>query len=198
MNFKIFFLSIFILLILNCGTKERMDFIYIQPIGEIKYTTLQDIKSHLEDEFKVKVKIAKAIELPANAYNLKRKQYHSTTILYGLEEIFPLDAQRMLGVVDVDLYVPQLNFVFGQANPLTKVAIISLLRLHQEYYGLPQDNEIFTIRAIKEAVHELGHTYGLDHCKNIRCVMRFSNSIIDTDNKSYNFCVECLSRLKVK
>jgi archaemetzincin len=197
MCFKILFIFIFILLIANCGGKEdKMYFIYLQPIGEIDTKILQDIKSHIEKEFKVEVKIAKPIELPNNAYNLKRRQYHSTTILYKLEEIFPLDADRILGIVDVDLYVPQLNFVFGEANTVTKVAIISLCRLHQEYYGLPEDNEIFTLRTIKEAVHELGHTYGLRHCKDIRCVMHFSNSLIDTDNKSYNFCDSCLDKLK--
>jgi len=190
-NFKILYLAIFILLISNCGSKKQMHFIYLQPMGEIETKILQNIKSHLEEEFKIEVKIAPTINLPNYAYHPQRKQYHSTTILRKLEEIFPHDASRVLGIVDVDLYVPQLNFVFGEANSVTKVAVISLCRLHQEYYGLTPENKIFILRAIKEGVHELGHTYGLGHCKNKRCVMFFSNSLIDTDIKSYNFCKIC-------
>jgi archaemetzincin len=97
--------------------------------------------------------------------------------------------EKVLGIVDLDLYVPELNFVFGEASQ--RAAVISLARLRQEFYNLPQDQSLFHKRALTEAVHELGHTYGLGHCGNPLCVMFFSNSLIDTDRKGSKFCPKC-------
>jgi archaemetzincin len=101
--------------------------------------------------------------------------------------------EKILGIVDYDLYVPELNFVLGEASQRT--AVISLTRLRQEFYNLPQNRSLFQKRALIEAVHELGHTYGLGHCGNPLCVMFFSNSLIDTDRKGSEFCPKCGSKL---
>ena len=85
------------------------------------------------------------------------------------------DWQRLLGITDVDLYTPDLNFVFGEAD--AKVAVFSLSRLHAT------DHDRFVRRAATEAIHELAHTYGLSHCSNSRCVMWFSNTLDETDRK---------------
>ena len=100
-----------------------------------------------------------------------------------------LPAEKWLGVVDVDLYTPGLNFVFGQAQMGGPAAVIALPRLRQGFYGLPDDEALFHQRAVKEAVHELGH------CRNPRCVMSFSNSLHDVDRKERDFCPSC--RLKL-
>jgi predicted Zn-dependent protease len=103
--------------------------------------------------------------------------------------------ERILGIVDVDLFAPSLNFVFGEADLLHGVAVISLFRLRPENYGLPASANLLQERALKEAIHELGHTYGLMHCNHYRCVMHFSNSLPDTDRKSHQFCRRCGSSL---
>jgi len=103
--------------------------------------------------------------------------------------------ERVVGIADVDLYVPRLSFVFGEADVGSGTAIISLCRLRQEYYGLAPDEALFLERATKEIVHELGHTFGLGHCPNDRCVMHFSNSLADTDLKNAQFCNRCRPRI---
>jgi archaemetzincin len=131
---------------------------------------------------------------PDYALNEERNQYLSTAIVRTImkqKEFSPYE--RILGIVDHDLYVPELNFVFGEAS--RKVAVISLIRLRQEFYGLPEDKNLFHKRVLTEAVHELGHTYGLNHCTNPRCVMFFSNSLLDTDRKGSNFCPSCQNKL---
>jgi len=103
--------------------------------------------------------------------------------------------ERVVGVADVDLYVSRLNFVFGEADVGSGTTIVSLCRLRQEYYGLAPDGVLFLERATKEIVHEVGHTFGLGHCPNNKCVMHFSNSLADTDLKEAHFCDKCRPRI---
>jgi archaemetzincin len=101
----------------------------------------------------------------------------------------------MLALVDLDLYVPGLNFVFGLADLPGRRAVVALPRLREGFYGGQDDAEVFLTRVTKEAVHELGHTFGLQHCTNRRCVMVFSNSLEDTDRKEQTFCSACRTQV---
>lgn len=132
------------------------------------------------------------------AYHPRRKQYSSSTILDGLKTIKNKECDRLLTIVDVDLYMPELNFVFGEADFQVKIAVISTVRLPRRFYGLPKDNQLFLERVTKEAIHELGYTYGLPHCSDQKCMMHFSNSLRDTDFKSYSFFQNCKKKLELK
>jgi archaemetzincin len=98
--------------------------------------------------------------------------------------------------MDVDVFVSNLNFVFGEAECPGKTALISLWRLKPEFYGKASDMELFVERCTKEAVHEVGHTLSLKHCSNPFCVMYFSNSIFDTDRKQSLFCNKCFLKVE--
>ncbi len=150
----------------------------IQPLGELGRDTpvvLEFLRKSLEKLFG-DCEVLEVAELPAHAYNPARDQYNSTAILESLKP--ELECDVVLGVVEADLYADNLNFVFGEAELLGRRAVISLARLRPEFYGLPPDSDLLKLRALKEAVHEIGHVLGLRHCPN-ECVMRFSNSIIE-------------------
>jgi archaemetzincin len=103
---------------------------------------------------------------------------------------------KIISICDRDAYSGNLNFVFGEASSLGgQVAAISLPRLRPEFYGLESNEQILNDRIVKEAIHELGHAFGLIHCNNKRCVMHFSNSLSDTDYKSRTFCENCKNKL---
>jgi archaemetzincin len=130
------------------------------------------------------------LPLRGDAFDKKRRQYRSNIILSEVQgyAVKKASLNRVLGVVDADIFVPELNFVFGEAACPGKAALISLWRLKPEFYGEPPNMEVFLERAVKEAVHEVGHTLGLRHCSRSSCVMHFSNSISDTDIKQSVFC----------
>ena len=168
--------------------------ILLVPIGEIDKKVIERLQADLEKIFHTLVEAGQGMPHPDYAYNKKRNQYLSTAILKTLmEQREYMTYEKVLGVVDQDLYVPELNFVFGEAGQ--QAAVISLTRLRQEFYRLPQDQNLYYKRILTEAVHELGHTYGLGHCRNPHCVMFFSNSLKDTDRKGPEFCPECKIKL---
>jgi archaemetzincin len=168
--------------------------ILLVAVGEIDRSVVDWLRNDLTKVFNKKVFIGKGMSEPDYAYNRKRKQYLSTAILNAIMEQKEVALyEKTLGIVDHDLFVPELNFVFGQASP--KAAIISLTRLGQTFYHLPEDQNLFHQRVLTEAVHELGHTYGLGHCENSKCVMFFSNSLMDTDRKGSEFCPNCKGKL---
>jgi archaemetzincin len=103
----------------------------------------------------------------------------------------PRDASRVLGVTDVDLAIPMLSFLFGQAQFDGPIAVVSLCRLHQEFYGLPPQDGLLRERAVKEVLHELGHTFGLVHCAETACVMSLATHIELVDIKAEQYCPRC-------
>jgi len=130
-------------------------------------------------------------------YSNDRHQYHSTEILKLLLPFGAGNQDHILGIMDEDIYIPILTFVFGEAQLGGRCALISGHRLHQEFYGLPEDETLYLNRCEKEAVHELGHTLGLKHCQNFECVMRYANSVEDIDTKRNIFCPSCSKRLGI-
>jgi archaemetzincin len=173
-----------------------MEGIVIIPIDKIDTEVLQVISEALQKAFHCRTEIHHEISVPRDAFDTNRQQYHSTVTLKKVTSLKPDKYTRALGVIDADLYVPELNFVFGEADIYTGVAaIISLTRLRQEFYGLHQDKKLFHLRTVKEAIHEIGHTYGLSHCQNPHCIMYFSSTIRDTDKKGPGFCTTCREKL---
>ncbi len=173
--------------------KERQ--ILIVPVGPVDTGTLAALGPALRVVFQFPVKTGTTLSVPVEAYDYMRRQYHSTFLLNTLIPLRSPDVYRVLGVIDEDLFVPKLNFVFGEADMESGVAVISLARLRPEIYGHPPDNRLFFERAVKEAVHELGHTFGMGHCPDVRCIMFFSNSLEDTDRKGPSFCPACKGKL---
>jgi len=124
-------------------------------------------------------------------FSKERQQYHSTRILAKLLPFAKGHSNLILGIVDVDIYIPIFTYLFGEAQLGQQCALISVYRLRQQFYGLPEDKTLFLQRCEKEAVHELGHTLGLIHCPNFECVMHYGHTIDDIDLKRNIFCPDC-------
>lgn len=158
----------------------------IQPFGHIEEKTIRHLKKGLAVFFE-EIIVAEEIYVPEEAYNAYRDQYLVDTFMEILKGV---KGEKVLGVVDRDIYSPELNFIFGQGRINGKRCIIALERLRED-----STRKKFNDRVLKEAVHELGHTWGLHHCENMKCVMHFSNTLDDTDSKTSGFCKKCEARL---
>ncbi|UCC19215.1 MAG: archaemetzincin family Zn-dependent metalloprotease [Promethearchaeota archaeon] len=176
-------------------------------IGQVDQSILDKLKKELElsfINFKLSIDpLKEIISLEPSEYNTNRLQYNASKILNRIIN-YELNKKsfRILGIIDEDIFTNSLNFVFGLAmspkGKLSKklvVALISITRLREKFYRRAENKKIFELRVLKEAIHELGHTFNLGHCKNF-CIMRFSNSLADTDKKSSKFCDVCLKKLQ--
>ena len=178
------------------------DIIYLQKIGGIEKSILLTLKKRLKKVFKgfhIKFKVFRKILLLTDAeYGSEKKQYESELILDKIiSHLKEKDYFRGLGIMNEDAYSEGKNFVFGSAYKLKtdkRVAFVSILRLSEKFYNRSEDREKLNIRLLKEAIHELGHTFGLKHCKN-DCVMRFSKDLAEANKKPPKYCKSCSTQL---
>ncbi|HVN49695.1 MAG TPA: archaemetzincin family Zn-dependent metalloprotease [Bacteroidota bacterium] len=169
-----------------------MSSILIVPIRPVDHAELASLAGPLEASFHLPAAIEERNYLdPSFALDSYRSQFNSTAIIVKLLERFPHFDGKILGITAVDLFVPVLTYVFGEAQLDGKAAVVSTFRLREEFFGLDADPKLERTRLLKEAIHELGHTFGLIHCRNYDCVMHSSTSVEEVDLKPTDFCEDC-------
>jgi archaemetzincin len=152
----------------------------------------------LERTFHVPVRPRNRWFDPEVAYDISRGQYNSRALLKLLLDDPVEEATKVIGVTGVDLFTPVLTYVFGEAQLDGRVAVVSYHRLRPEVYGLAEDERLVFSRLRTEAVHELGHTFGLLHCRDASCVMHASTYVEEIDLKTSDFCTGCLRLLATR
>src|SRR5579864_2224747 len=171
-----------------------MKLLHILPIGNVDEGLLKDLWPAIEETFRIPCKVLPLRLDPEFAFHGERQQYHSSEILRRVQSFLTPDSWRILGISAVDLYIPILTFVFGEAQMGGPCAVVSSHRLRQEFYGLQPDRDLLRERLLKESVHEIGHTLQLTHCDDYRCAMASSHAVEWIDLKDNTLCPHCLSR----
>lgn len=147
-------------------------------------------------EFGYTVKIKEVHADLSKFYNPDRRQYNGDLLLREVDAMSDPGSIKSIGLFSVDLFIPILTFIFGQAQLGGKTAIASLFRLSNEHYGIKADDAQLAERFSKEIIHELGHTFGLIHCHTPSCVMRSSTYVEDIDQKKVHFCPSCKTMIE--
>lgn len=174
-----------------------MAFIYIVPIKAADRFWREPLEAGIHRTFGIETRFVTDWQINlAKTYDSARDQYNSSGILIQLIENPPADAVKILGVAEVDLCIPILTFVFGEAQLDGIGSVVSLRRLNNKFYGLPEDQMLLIERLVKESIHELGHTFGLVHCAYPACVLNASTYVEDIDQKSEEFCPQCRQELQ--
>jgi len=154
---------------------------------------LEDLAAHVSRVFERTVRVDTVPERPGDAYDARRRQFSSGRILQWLVGRLPEDGSKVLGVTDVDLFMPVLTFVYGEAQLGGRAAVVSMARLLDER---GPRSAVVVARLAKEAVHELGHTFGLLHCETNPCVMSRSSNLVQVDRKGTTLCHDCQVRYR--
>ncbi len=168
-----------------------MSVIYLAASPEVDVLTYEAIHERVGMAFGFPVRRLAVLRDLAYAHDPKRAQYSSTHVLHEVAALGPNDAVATLAIVDKDLFIPMLTYVFGQAQLGGRAAVMSLTRLRPEFYGAPPDRALLHKRAATEAMHELGHAMGLTHCPEPDCAMSLATVIEQVDAKRPSFCPAC-------
>ena len=175
-----------------------MNTVQLLRVGKVDVSLLEDLRSNLPRCFHVACEIFPKVLDPTPAYHAERQQYHSSEILRRMQSMLRPQDWRLLAIAEVDLYIPILKYVFGEAQMSGRCAVVSVHRLRQEFYGLERDDALLGQRLMKEAVHELGHTLELRHCQDYRCVMASSHAVEWIDLRETAPCDSCRFQLESK
>jgi len=165
------------------------------PFGNVRKKYLDFVKESLEIIFGETVHMDPPGPLPKKGFNSKRGQFDSIVFLENL--LIGIEADGIsLGLTAEDIYTERMNFIFGHAQVGGHAAIVSLKRLDPEFYGQKEDVDLMKERILKEVLHEVGHVLGRKHCNVEGCVMTFSSTVFDVDEKSQEFCEKCIKALE--
>lgn len=175
----------------------KPDNITLISFGSFEKRLLPEIADDIARETGIPVFCKEGFIDVGDFFNPERKQYDGNKLLSEIESQYATDTGKTIALFNVDLFIPILTFIYGQAFLNGRCGIVSGYRLRNEKYGLATDDQIYTRRLIKEIVHELGHTFGLKHCLNPVCVMRSSTYVEDIDQKSGSFCPKCREEQKM-
>jgi archaemetzincin len=171
--------------------------ITILSFGYFEKDFLEKIAEAVKREFLLSVNIKETHFDLSEFYDPGRRQYNGDNLLKAIDALFSPDSSKTMGLFSVDLFIPILTYIFGQAFLGGRTGIASLYRLSNERYGMEMDENLLLERFKKEVIHEFGHTFGLIHCHVPTCVMRASTYVEDIDQKDQNLCIKCREEIGI-
>lgn len=169
--------------------------ITLVSVGYIEEIYLRSVVEATCREFSLPVVVKEGFIDITEYFDPTRRQYNGSKLLKEIDASYGSDNSKTVGLFSIDLFIPILTFIFGQAYLNGRSAVASYYRLSNDRYGIAGDGNLIMERFQKEVIHELGHTFGLVHCHAPACVMRSSTYVEDIDQKEISFCNSCRNLL---
>ena len=171
--------------------------ITIISFGYFEKDLLEKVSEAVKGEFRCSMNVKEGHIDLSEFYDTARRQYNGNNLLKHVDAIPMPESNKTIGLFNVDLFIPILTYIFGQAFLGGRCGIASLYRLNNASYGMKMDEKLLLNRFTKEVIHELGHTFGLIHCNNTTCVMRSSTYVEDIDQKDHALCLKCRKEIEL-
>lgn len=168
-----------------------MNLVRLLPVGKVESLLLDELAAGISKRLEVRCDSSQVTLDPVIAYHAERQQFYSSEILHAMQAMARPNDCHLLGITGVDLYIPILKYVFGEAQLGGPCAVVSFHRLRQEFYGLDRDDAVLGERLLKECIHELGHTLDLRHCQDYRCAMASAHAVEWIDLRETALCESC-------
>lgn len=165
--------------------------------GPFEKGFLEQISLAVEHEFGCPVHLKEIHSDLSEFFDPVRRQYNGDKLLRAVDAMHLPEYVKTIGLLNVDLFIPILTYIFGQAQLGGQSAVASMYRLSNERYGIKPNEKLLNERFKKEIIHELGHTFGLIHCHTQTCVMRSSTYVEDIDQKEANLCSNCRNHIEM-
>lgn len=172
--------------------------ILLVSFGYFEDDFLMEIADAVNHEFHIPVNLKEGYMDVSEFYDPSRRQYDGNKLLKTVDIRYSGSSLRTMGLFTVDIFIPILTYIFGQAFLNGHTGIASVYRLSNESYGMEADETLKRERLKKEVIHELGHTVGLIHCHVPWCVMRSGTYVEDIDQKRSGFCPDCRSKMNLQ
>jgi archaemetzincin len=173
-----------------------MQNLYVVPLEVSDSGLISKLVPELKKHFGFNIELSKINLDLTPSFSSDRNQYYSTGIISNAIPLTTNLNGKVILIVEFDIFIPIFTYVFGEAQLSGKHSIISLCRLHEEFYTGRTDDELLFRRTMKEILHELGHNFGLHHCKNWDCVMHSSKNVEEVDIKGEFYCKECMMNIR--
>jgi archaemetzincin len=175
----------------------NLQYITLISFGYFDADFLRNLAEAVKNEFLITVNMKEGHLDLSEFYDPTRRQYNGVRLVNEVETVYSTDSSKTIGLFNVDLFIPILTYIFGQAFLNGRTGIASNYRLSNERYGIKTDDKLVLERFIKEVIHELGHTFGLIHCHIPTCVMRSSTYVEDIDQKNPHLCLNCRNEFNI-
>jgi archaemetzincin len=169
--------------------------ILLVSFGQFDKNLLRKIAGGVQAGLGLPVDVESGFTDLSRFYDPARRQYDGNRLIQFIHSEYGKNNRKTIGLFRVDLFIPILTYIIGQAIYNGNAGVVSLFRLKNELYGLKMDEKLLVERFVKEIIHELGHTFGLTHCVSPTCVMRSGTYIEDVDQKEAHFCMKCREKL---
>lgn len=178
------------------GPRRAAAPIAVQPLGDVPRDQLRLLERVLFDAFGAATVVLRPAPLPQRAWSAARGQHDADLLLDELFARLPERCLRIVGVTDADVFIAGRTFVFGYAHLTDGMALYSVRRLHEPFYGRPERADLVPERVLRAVVHEVGHTFGAPHCDDAACVMRTVSHVETLDALAPRYCADCLARVR--
>ncbi len=169
--------------------------IVLVPLGEVDFIMVNKLATDIGPVFNRSIDIIKGMKVPEESYNVVRGQNYASVLLNKLERVKASPREFILSILEEDIYLPDEPYVIGYSDTVSRTAIVSLFRIRQEFYGLPEDERKVFARLFKQSIYHIAPLFGLSACRNPKCVNYYSQSMFDIDSKGEKFCDICKRKI---